>query len=259
MIQQHHGLYWHFFEPNQLGLYAIPAGNGEFSPITASRVLQDVPDAEAVLDGPMFSNCDPDGRGYSASTCGNPGYLSRDSRISLNEPSDHGARGGTLSVVANEAAFHPRAEAPASAHVAIQGYPTLVVRGQPTQGLVDLDTRWRCALAKMSDGRMAFVCGAMSMPLFAQKLAESGVSDAVYTDGGGSARLATRDGQWAGDSENRPVPLWIVAYRRDSARVQGGMPAAGWVLLSLSVALGVAGGAAALYAHGTRSRRPRRG
>ena len=203
------------FAPSELVVHGVASATkaGGYIPSTASEALAQDSTLFAVLDGPMFEKCSAGS--YSSYTCGDPRFLLRDSiGNSINENSDESSVGGTIFVKEGVAHYIRGGVVPAEIEIAVQGYPTLVVDGVNTAGTsgTNQDRVWRAALCiiRSSNGNeeLAFAVGHDTMYGFAASLIGAGAVYAVYTDGGGSGRLATRDG-FVGDSENRRVPLWL--------------------------------------------------
>lgn len=193
------------FAPSALVVHGVPTSGG-FAPSTASEALGQDASLAAVLDGPMFEKC---GEGsYATYRCGEPRFLVKDD--DTYEASDEPGVGGTIWVEEGVAKFMRGAVLVPNATVAVQGYPTLVEDGRNVAGTSGnlADHVWRAALVIGRDGQLWFAVGHDTMHGFATSLINAGALHALYTDGGGSARLATRDG-FVGSSEDRRVPLWL--------------------------------------------------
>lgn len=193
--------------PRGLGVHLTRA------PVTASQALASSPGARVALDGVMFDNCDPAGRGYAASSCGDPDYLLFDARRGVYEPSGHPERGGTISVVGDRCVVSDGASVARGASVAVQAYPTLV-RGGEVRSFGDERSRqrvWRAAVGSTRGGGRVLLAVAL-MPLgdFASWCADVGGEDVFYTDGGGSCRMQWPDGEWVGSAEDRRVPSFLL-------------------------------------------------
>jgi hypothetical protein len=213
----------HRFAPGLLGVYAEPvdASKPERNrPLKASDVMARAPRVGAALNGSMFDYCPGQPHDYVRATCDKVEYLTRDKlHRSLDVRSSYAGRGMTISVTDGRATAHAGASAPATAPVAIQLYPALVTGGRDvTNPQVDVDRTWRSAMGIDRQGRIVFLVGQGSMTDLAQELIRLGVVDAGYTDGGGSTRLALRGRPEVGHSENRKVPLWIVAEEQSFVR-----------------------------------------
>jgi hypothetical protein len=204
-----------------LGAYARPNGPGALVPARAGDALA-ATSAAAVLDGAMFDNCDDaskrrptEAARYAASRCARPLYGLRDAAAGLDLASAYPARGATLGVDAAGVGFaRPGWSAPAGARVAVQGYPALVLDGRNVADNAaghNGDVDWRAGLALLGDGRMLFAVGRIDMEGLGAALVRAGARAAHYTDGGGSARLATADHDWTGSAEDRPVATWLLA------------------------------------------------
>lgn len=245
---QYNGLTILLFPASMLSVYAETSGSNRASPLNYSQALA-ATQAEAVLDGPMFDKCDS-GQPYSQQTCGEVLYRHYD-LSGINIPSSFPDRGITISVLGNGTARAARgADVAAGAKVAVQLYPELVWDGEPSR-VSDVDVKTRAALAIMSDGRLAFVVAQpMTMPQFARLLAQAGAVYAGYTDGGGSASMATND-YYAGSTEHRRVVTWLFAKMRESSVVTAVRASPG-----SSAAIALVIGGLITYAVWKRSKRP---
>lgn len=181
-------------------------------PCTASEALAAVPSAFVVLDGVMFSNCDPAARGYGDSRCGDPTYLLLDRSTGLHEPSERADVGMTISIVGCRAVAKPGAAVATGASVAVQGYPTLVRDGVARRFSDDasMRTTWRAGFGITRSGHVVLAIAYMQLGEFAEWARSIGATDFVYSDGGGSGRMQWRDGRWVGSTEDRRVPSFLV-------------------------------------------------
>lgn len=178
-------------------------------PTTAAQALAMAPDAEAVLDGPMASWCPNVVHDYSTYTCGDPYYLLIDRLTGVVDPGLCSTCGLTFALKGGEVSAARGEHYPAGADLVVQTYPSLVEDGRAMQ-VQEGGIKWRAAMGILSSGRMFFAVGEPgTMPDFAAALVRAGAQWAGYTDGGGSARLATRT-RWWGSSENRRLASWIV-------------------------------------------------
>lgn len=185
-------------------------------PETGRQVLDRLPRAVALLDGPMFE-LPGGGTNYATATAGRLLYRLLDRRRGINRSSRYPDRGATLSVMADgRASMLPGARELEGASVAVQGYPSLLLDGA-VQRTSDRDTTGRAALCLLADGRVGFAVARCSMPEFAEVLRASpaGVRGAVYTDGGGSTTLALRGegGRLlvAHGLDSRRLPVYLLA------------------------------------------------
>jgi hypothetical protein len=205
------GLTAYVFPATRLGLYMDPVVDVHVRPHTAAEALAAYPKADAMLDGAMFRLTDR--RGYETSQKAMLDYGARDDAHELSYHGLYPGRGITIAVHDGRAVVADGWSAPELAHVAAQFYPTLV-HGGAVVARRDRNTQrvQRAGLAVLRDGRLAlFVCKA-GLRVVAERL--RGVLDATdagYTDGGGSTRLALRDGRWFGSTENRRVACWLLA------------------------------------------------
>lgn len=204
-------------------------------PETAADVWRRIPEAVALVDGPMFSVAD--GRPYSSSERSNLLYRYLDTKRRVDVPSSYPERGATLSVDAEGNASMMRGAAELRGAVfAVQGYPEVIRRAENV-GSHDNDTNTttRAALVLLSDGRVGFAISrsgirAMGDLLLRARTSNGAtVSDAVYTDGGGSMALALR-GPGGSDlvAENmtgRRLPVFVLAI---PPRGDGGGSSPGW-------------------------------
>ncbi len=213
------GLHVVRFAPSQLGIVAspIPDSGGEYRPMRLAEALA-FPGVIAAIDGPMFSNCDPSGRGYLSSTCADPRFLQEDVRMAIRDLADRGdgGRGLTLSIAGGQPRWFDGDAKAEGATVSVQLYPSLVRDGQASTVSTaggNGSSVWRAALAELRSGELAFVVAVDSLQGFARKLAEI-ARWAGYTDGGGSTALGWRDAAGEhrrGSGENRPVATFLVA------------------------------------------------
>ena len=215
---QYRGLTLLTFPASMLSLYAETSSGNVATPHTSSEVMH-ATGAEAVLDGPMFNRCNPN-LGYDAQSCGHVLYKHFDLTSGVNIPSSYPNQGVTISVLRDGSTQAASGAAvPSGAVVAVQLYPELVANGAPVPVRLQ-DSASRAALAIMRDGKLALVTSSpMTMPDFAQRLAEAGALYAGYTDGGGSTSLETQDG-YTGSSEHRRVLTWLLAKARQSTILQ---------------------------------------
>lgn len=190
-------------------------------PETARRVWQRLSDAVALIDGPMFQVAD--GRPYETSEQSRLLYRYLDRRRNVDVPTRYPERGATLSVDAEGRASMMRgaAELP-GATFAVQGYPEILRRGENV-GSTEHDTNatMRAALVLLSDGRVGFAISRSGIRALGELLggasASGGatVTDAVYTDGGGSMALALRGANGsdlvAENMGGRRLPVFVLA------------------------------------------------
>lgn len=196
-----------FIPPQELRVYRSDR------PVTAAQAIASSPGAAAALDGVMFENCDPLGRGYGESSCGDPDYLLIDRWSGLYEPSRYPSRGGTLSVVGRRCVAMDGDSVAGGAAVAVQAYPALVRRGEARRfgDARSMQRVWRAAVGSAAGGsRVLMAVALMSLGDFASWCADIGGEDVFYTDGGGSCRMQWSGGAWVGSAENRRVPSFLV-------------------------------------------------
>lgn len=209
--------------PSQLAIIEAPLAPGQATPLTSSEALARDPSVAAVLDGPMFRKCAGQPDDYRTYTCAQLEYRLLDRRAGVDVPTQHPARGFTLSVTPDGRASVADGAAVAEGAVfAAQGYPQMVRRGTAHR-MSDAGSNdervWRAGWGLLSDGMVILAVANQTMQQFADALAALSlagnvrVTDFVYGDGGGSGRLVVRDGQMAGSSENRRVPVWIGVKR----------------------------------------------
>lgn len=204
------------------------------SPCTARDALESVRGARAALDGVMFENCDPHGRPYASSSCGDPEYLLFDAARGLFEPSERPDRGGTVSVVGDSAVVLDGDAVARGASAAVQGYPTLVRRGV-ARGFGDDRSRqrvWRAGFG-VARGMVLLAIADMSLGDFAAWGRSLGADDFFYTDGGGSGRLEWSDGRWVGAAENRRVPSFLLWQPSSDLRFGAAAAAAGLAIAAI--------------------------
>jgi hypothetical protein len=178
----------------------------------------------ALVDGPMFSVCgaenerragETDAQRYRRYTCGRPDYRLLDTARGIDVAGRFPTRGATFSVMANGAVSVASGNVVApGAAVAVQGYPPLVRDGVNVASNVgpNAERNWRVALCLAPDGNLAFAAGSEDMVSFGVDLRAAGFRQAVYLDGGGTARvLRVQSGAFIGSTEDRRAPLWIAA------------------------------------------------
>ncbi len=248
-MRESEGLQWIEFSPNQLGVFGMRGPQGGFIPFTADEVIAANPEFAAVLDGPMFEKCGG-GHAYESYTCGDPGYLLADG--TLQEATEHPSRGGTIYIKDGVAEYASGAPANLPG-IAVQGYPSLLENGENVASLTgqNAERGWRAALVLLENGNLAFAVGQDTMPGFAARLKRIGGRYAVYTDGGGSAKIVTQNGERAGSSENRRVPVYLVVRQTGLA---AGLSTPTKVVIGVSVALALTGIGVAVYTHRARRR-----
>lgn len=208
-------------------------------PETAQDVWRRIPDAVALLDGPMFEVAD--GHPYATSQQSRLLYRYLDTRRRVDVPSRYPDRGATLSVDAEgHAAMMRGAHELVGARFACQGYPEVLRAAQNVASQEhDTNTTKRAALVLLSDGRVGLAIantGIRAMgDLLLRARASNGATctDAVYTDGGGSMALALR-GPGGSDlvAENmtgRRLPVYVLAIPPRSGTGTTGASWWGWV------------------------------
>ena len=220
-MKHQYGIHLALFQPSRLGLVVAPTSNpGQTIPMRGVGALALDHAAVLAANGPMFDNCSgqpslpPGNAAYAASHCSVLRYRGVDRSRSINAPGTPGASldGMTISVVGGRAVATVANVVPPGASVAVQLYPALLSNGH-VLATADRDTDrvQRAGLFIMADGRLGLAMGpGLSMLSFANAAKLNGALSGGYTDGGGSARWALRDGTWYGASEDRPVASWIV-------------------------------------------------
>lgn len=209
------GLQFVRFPAKQLGVYLDSAGLplNRARPHTAAEVLDLCPAAEAVLDGPMFHVADRYAN-YETYKVGVLDYRYIDTQD--GDTADGGAltdrKGCTLSIVPPGVSlwFDGDHVAP-GALAAVQFYPALVRAGRVVASAqVNRSKVWRAGIGSINED-VVFAVGVATMSDFAHWMLLLGCTEAGYTDGGGSARLAVREQgvPSAGSRENRRVPSWL--------------------------------------------------
>lgn len=213
-ISQAYGITLLAFDASWLHAWSRPIGHGRVMPSHASEAL--ATGAAAVVDGPMFAMCDSpagstEAQKYAASQCAQSNFGVFDAS-GIDLPSFRPDEGITIGSYGDAAFAVDGFVKPDGAVVAVQLYPPLVRNGANIASDVgsNATAEWRAGVALLGNGQVAFAAGAMSMTAFANALIESGATDAGYTDGGGSTRLA-HGGSFVGAAENRRVATWIVA------------------------------------------------
>lgn len=231
-------------------------------PETLREVLTRYPSAVAALDASMFDAIDGDYPSYSQARLS---YRNLDVARGINSPGRYPTRGATLSRMRDGRLVMLDGDAIADgATWAAQGYPTLIHRGDnvanPSR---DANTTGRAALCLLADGRAAFATARCGMYQFARELLalrDVRVTDAAYTDGGGSTGLALRQGSGFAVSvglDARRLPVYLLALPPAGSAVDqvargvGGAlanAAGAGLVRALKVAGGVALGAVAVGA-----------
>jgi len=241
MFQQAGPLKTFTFDPSQFGLFALPQQGNGATPIKPIDILN-ASGAVAALNGPMFGVCPgqnlPRGNAqYGVSSCDTLQYFEYDAGQSLNVQGLYASRGITISVVNGEATATSGGSFPSDASVAVQLYPALIDNGHIVASQdKDTDRVWRSGLAILSTGQLMFAVGQMSMYDFASSLADLGAIYAGYTDGGGSTAMVA-SGEFAGSSEGRPVPSWLIVRVPGSGGGTPASPGIGGLLSNVSGSL----------------------
>lgn len=209
------GLQYVRFPAKQLGVYLDSDGLGanRARPHTAAEVLDLCPEAEALIDGPMF-HLGEGAAEYATYRVGELDYRYVDTQD--GDAADGGAatdrKGVTLNIVPpGLAVWFDGDHVAAGALTAVQLYPTLVRAGRVVaSGTINRAKVWRAGVGTIGDD-VVFAVGIASMAEFAAWLLLLGCREAGYTDGGGSTRLCVREHgvPSAGSRENRRVPSWL--------------------------------------------------
>jgi len=206
------GLSYVRFPASQMGVYLDNIGDNLAKPHTAAEVLALCPEAEAVLDGPMFEIADGTGE-YAKYKKGKLDYRYLDTHDGDNASGGTATdrKGCTLSIVGGVPGWSDGDSVAPGSSVAIQFYPTLVRQGVVVaSATVNTSKVWRAGVGSIGND-IVFAVMVGTMAEFAIALLALGCLDAAYGDGGGSARLAVREAgvPSRGSSENRRVPSWI--------------------------------------------------
>lgn len=205
------------FQPAQLGVVSEQVGPERLNPEDLRGVMQKyIPgDAYAALDGPMFNFCPGEPHDYASYQCAAPVFGFVDKRRGVDAVSTRASDGITISIVGGQPRVMQGFQAPTGASVAVQLYPTLVRDGQAVNHNTSDGPDSRAALAILGDGRMALVTAeGLTLEDFATALADYGVRDAGYTDGGGSTGLAyTENGGVHTLGGTRRVAAWLVVEK----------------------------------------------
>lgn len=190
-------------------------------PETGRDVLARMPNAVALIGGPMFTP--EDSSNYAQYQRARLLYRYLDRRRNITVPTRHPERGATLSVDAiGRVTVLDGAREVDGAVWAVQGYPEVVRDGRlEASDRVDTNVEGRAALCALSDGRVAFAIARSGMADFGRALlalrleGDARVRDAIYTDGGGSTCLALRGtgGELivAHGLEGRRLPAYLIA------------------------------------------------
>ncbi len=237
---------------------------------TGREVLARLGRVMVIVDGPMFDivggGTDYDRPGAKARLQ----YRYLDRRRGIDRPTRHADRGATISVGADgRAAVQSGALEVQGAVFAVQGYPELIRRGAVVIGTRDADRVGRAAFCVLADGRVGFAVGRAPMRAFAEAVLAlpCRVSDAIYTDGGGSTTLGLRNVRGGLDVaqglDARKLPIYLIGEPPPAGAgmvgAGGGGVVARWVpgpaaRFFAAVALATVGAAAG--AHWWRNRPP---
>lgn len=191
-------------------------------PETGAQVAQRMQVA-ALICGPMFEIASGQPRSYPAYNEARLLYLYKDLSRGIDIPTVFPARGSTISV-SNGVASHARGAVVApGATFAIQGYPSMIQRGQNVSSTrLDLNAVGRACVGIHQDGSIVFAIGTMGIRPFSDKLIRLGVAEATYMDGGGSTELlgpATQIGLG-----RRRLPAYIIAAAPGAVTTIGYVP-----------------------------------
>lgn len=200
------------FAASRLGIWSDPIpGTADAVPHSPAEALA-ASGADVILDGPMFANCN--GGDYASSQCAVVRFQQIDLSSGMSFGTESQSEGITIAVVNGTAVAADGAQVPPGASVAIQCYPTLVRAGRnvaDNNAGTNATAEMRAGVGILSDGRIVFAAGAVSMSGLASALIAAGAVEAGYTDGGGSTAMWLSDGQRYGASEHRRVATWIIA------------------------------------------------
>lgn len=199
-------------EPSQFGCAASMDANGRGVLTRTSEILREHPEIELIFTGPIFR--DP--------TIPVSRLLDVAARVDIaSARPNHSA---TISVVQGRAVVHDGAYVPEGASVAVQGHfvvyrrsPLSIYPEKPREH-ADSAAVWRCAVSLLSNGKILFSIGKTSIHAFAlahQRYNKDGafVVIALYTDGGHSAILRTRDRSilWGFVGDDPEIFNWLVS------------------------------------------------
>lgn len=191
-------------------------------PTTAAQALEILPEAVALIDGPIFAICPGSPTDYASATCGDVDTTLLDEQTGANDPGGAPTRGITFALKGSELHIARGEAYPAGSDLVIQTWLSLVVNGRDvTNPDKNKSSVWRAAVGVLSDGQAFLAVGQGSMTAFSRRLVEAGATWAGYTDGGGSTALALRGDAKVGSSENRRVASWIGARATPRARATG--------------------------------------
>ena len=205
--------------PEDLRLEVDLLDRGATRPETGQQVIDRL-HPDALICGPMFEI--PSGQGYGAYTVARLIYRYLDARSNVNVQSAYPQRGGTISVVDNQAVFKRGDQIQEGSQFAIQGYPSLVENGSNVASATnDTQAEGRCAIGIQTDGKVVFCLGTLGMREFAAAMIRAGIKWAVYLDGGGSSTLYS-DTFHIGLTSRR-LPAYIMAMRSASEAVIDGL------------------------------------
>lgn len=205
--------------PEDLRLEVDLLDRGATRPETGQQVIDRL-HPDALICGPMFEI--PSGQSYGVYSVARLIYRYLDTRSNINVQSSYPTRGGTISVVGNEARFMRGDQIQPGSQFAIQGYPSLVEnRVNVASATNDTQAEGRCAIGIQTGGKVVFCLGTLGMREFAAAMIRAGIEWAVYLDGGGSSTLYS-DTFHIGLTSRR-LPAYIMAMRSGTEAVIDGM------------------------------------
>lgn len=208
------------FDPAWLRVYLPPA------PITAADVFALQPSVEGLVDGAMFRPCPGSPTDYATYTCGEVDYAFLDAVGGIAQASRYPDRGATVLVTGDgKTGVLDGADPshwPVVPMLAWQGYPALVRDGvRAISGTSDTQRVGRAGLGRLADGRLFFAAMRGSMLDYTLAvMALGGVTDLIYSDGGGSTVLALRRGpvlSSPADLTMRRLPSFLVLVNPELA------------------------------------------
>jgi hypothetical protein len=228
-LVQQDGLTAVFFDPKALRVGWSPRVGNRVNALTLAQAQARWPDAIALLNGAMYSDC---GTG-----CRIPDYALADPAGALP---GRLAQGTAVGVDAEGRVRWGRWPAETPPRVGAQLYPELLRNGASVvDRSVNNERRWRAGVGQQG-GQLVLVAGVGPMAQFTDKARALGITELGYTDGGGSTKLWVRGQGVVGDPEDRAVASWIIVTDEPSAttrKIAGGallVGAAGLLAIALA-------------------------
>lgn len=191
--------------------------------VSPQQVLADMPNAVAVMAGPMYARTASRSCGGGVKPCTR--WLDSARGVDLVGPiADAGI---TISVVEGEATARPKNAVEPGAEVAIQLYPTIAWNGA-ARG-TNTGESSVAGLGLKRDGSLVYLVASGGSPLaLGAELVARGAVAAGYCDAGSSAALYVRDEGYRGAHARDPkLPGWLVVEKLEGIWVPPWLKRAG--------------------------------